>query len=208
MMNGYDRRTNTKKAAIINAARELFTVRGFTDVGIGEIASKARVSQVTIYNYFGDKSALARESLALYLEGSIHEFEKILAMDISFDRKLKGIMDIKHDMVLEIGRLHVSEKAWEDKALQQVFKDIVTTKARAIFARFIELGKEEGMMDESIPSDAILAFLFSSIPIMQDPNYLNTSNEYKMGIMKLFLYGLLGRGNTVVKHPENSRTDE
>ncbi|WP_243182925.1 TetR/AcrR family transcriptional regulator [Anaerosolibacter carboniphilus] len=192
-MNGYEKRTKAKKESIINAARELFTERGITDVGISEIAAKAGVSQVSIYNYFGDKNSLAKEVLISYLDQSIQEYEEILKGDIPFSEKLKIIMDKKHDAVIEVSRSNFSKYAWEDKTLQQVYKEAATIKATSIYTKFIELGKKEGAIDESIPNDAILSFLFSSVSIMQQSDYLKTSLEYKMGILRLFLYGLLGK---------------
>jgi len=55
------------------------------------------------------------------------------------------------------------------------------------------MGKQEGAIDNSIPTDAILAFLLSSISIIEQSDYLQTDYEFKSGILKLFLYGLLGK---------------
>lgn len=192
-MNGYEKRTRAKKESIINAARELFAERGVTDVGISEIAARAGVSQVSIYNYFGDKNALAREVLTTFLDNAIKEYENILENDIPFTEKLNIIMDKKHDAVIEASCSHFSKYAWNDKALQQIINEAATTKAVSIYTRFIQLGKDEGAIDKDIPNDAILAYLFSTVSIMQHPEYLKTSTEYKMGIFRLFLYGLLGK---------------
>lgn len=191
-MNGYERRTEAKKKAIINAAKELFTERGVTDVGVGEIAAKARVSQVSIYNYFGDKHALAKEALVVILDEAIREYEEILDREIPFQEKLKIVMAKKHNAVIEASRSHFSEYAWSDKALQQVYWGAAAIKSSHIYLKFIELGKKEGAIDERIPNDAILKYLYSSISIMQEPDYLKTSDEYKLGIFRLFLHGLLG----------------
>ncbi len=43
-----------------------------------------------------------------------------------------------------------------------------------------------------------IKYLYSSISILQEPEYLKTSDEYKLGIFKLFLYGLLGKENDLV----------
>jgi AcrR family transcriptional regulator len=88
-MNGYERRTEAKKKAIIDAARELFTERGVTDVGVGEIAAKAGVSQVSIYNYFGDKHTLAKEVLIAFLDKAIQEYEEILNREFPFRKNLR-----------------------------------------------------------------------------------------------------------------------
>lgn len=112
--------------------------------------------------------------------------------DIPFTEKLKIIMDKKYDVVNEVSRSHFSKYAWEDKTLQQVYKEVATVKAVSLYTKFIEQGKKEGAIDSSIPDDAILTFIFSSVDIMQHSDYLKTTPEYKIGILKLFLYGLLG----------------
>ena len=190
-LNGYERRTKAKKESIVNAARKLFTTRGITDVSIKEIAAKANVSQVTIYNYFGGKNALAKEVLISYLDMAIKEYEEILDRDIPFTEKLKIIMDKKYDVVNEVSRSHFSKYAWEDKTLQQVYKEVATVKAVSLYTKFIEQGKKEGAIDSSIPDDAILTFIFHLL-ILCSILIIKNYPEYKIGILKLFLYGLLG----------------
>ncbi len=192
-MNGYEKRTKAKKDSILNAAWELFTSRGITNVSISEIASKANVSQVSIYNYFGDKSNLAKEVLASYMDKIITGYDEILEMAIPFSEKLKLIMDKKRHTAIEASKSHFSMHAWEDKTFQQVYKEAANTKAISVYAKFIELGKKEGAIDSSIPDDAILAYIQSSVSVIEQSDYLRTSPQYKMGIIKLFFYGLLGK---------------
>ncbi|GAB6085041.1 TetR/AcrR family transcriptional regulator [Alkaliphilus crotonatoxidans] len=192
-MNGYEKRTKIKKDSIISAAWELFSKRGITDVSISEIASKAKVSQVSIYNYFGDKFTLAREVLVSYLDQAIKGYDEILEREIPFSEKLKLIMDQKYKATVELSQSAFSECAWADKTLQQLYKEAVNSKAISVYIKFIELGKKEGAIDQSIPNDAILAYLLSSVSIIEQSDYLKTSPEYKMGILRLFFYGLLGK---------------
>ena len=192
-LNGYEKRTKLKKDSIINAAWELFSERGITDVGISEIAAKAKVSQVSIYNYFRDKNNLAKEVLASYLDKAIKGYDEILEREIPFSEKLKLIMDSKHKATAELSHSALSEYAWEDKTLQQVYKEAAHSKAILAYTKFIELGKQEGAIDKSIPTDAILAYLLSSVSIIEQSDYLKSSPEYKRGILRLFFYGLLGK---------------
>lgn len=192
-MNGYEKRTQAKKNAIIQSARTLFVERGVTDVGVGEIAAQAKVSQVSIYNYFGDKNTLAKEVLIAILDQIIQEYEEILNKEIPFLEKLQIIMEKKYEAVIEASLSHFSEYAWSDKVLRQVYWEAVAIKSAHIYSEFIELGKKEGAIDEAIPSEAILKYLHMSTAIMQDPEYLKTSEDYKLGIFRLFLYGLLGK---------------
>lgn len=192
-MNGYEKRTNAKKEAIINAAGELFASRGITDVGISEIAAKANVSQVSIYNYFGDKNALAKEVLIKYLDTIIEGYDEILQRGIPFSEKLKIITEKKEEAVNAYGKSLFSKFAWEDKTFQQIYKEALNNKAVSIYTKFIEQGKKEGAIDRDIPDEVILHFLLSSVSFMEQSNYLSTDPKYKMGILRLCLYGIIGK---------------
>ena len=51
-MNGFEKRRLKKKNSILIAALTLFKQYGYRKVTVAEIADKASVSQVSIYNYF------------------------------------------------------------------------------------------------------------------------------------------------------------
>ena len=51
-MDGFERRKEQKKESIRRAALELFQNYGFKKVSVNDIAERAGVSQVTIYNGF------------------------------------------------------------------------------------------------------------------------------------------------------------
>ncbi len=194
-MNGYEKRTKIKKEAIISTARELFIKRGITDVSISEIAARANVSQVSIYNYFGDKTSLAKEVLISYINSLVNEYDEILESDIPFEEKLKLIITKKYDAITNLGKTSFSSDAWQDKALKDIYTESANLKIKAIFTKFIQKGKSEGYINMDIPDDAILSFMTASSYITQQPNYIGTGDDYKLGIIKLFLYGLVGREN-------------
>ena len=47
-----------KRAAILEAAKQMFTQGGFDGVSMDQIAAAAGVSKLTVYSHFGDKEAL------------------------------------------------------------------------------------------------------------------------------------------------------
>jgi len=47
-----------KRAAILEAAKQLFAKEGFAGVSMDKIAAEAGVSKLTVYSHFGDKEAL------------------------------------------------------------------------------------------------------------------------------------------------------
>ena len=196
-MNGYEKRTAAKKAEIIKVARELFTQRGIRNVSISEIAKRAQVSQVSIYNYFEDKNALAKEAFIAYIETEIANFDQILKQDIPFAEKLELVMKGKSSVADQTALSHFNEKALDDKVLHQVFQEAVKEKAMALYYSFIEMGKRDGAIDADIPTEAIMYFIMMSMPIFQQSEYMTKSNEYKMGIVKLFMYGIIGKTDSV-----------
>ncbi|MCU0729336.1 MAG: TetR/AcrR family transcriptional regulator [Sphingopyxis sp.] len=54
-----------KRAAIVAAARDCFFEHGYSATSIEQIARRAGVSKVTVYNRFADKQALFVESVLL-----------------------------------------------------------------------------------------------------------------------------------------------
>lgn len=52
-----------KKAAILDAAKRLFTQRGYDGVSMEAIAAEAAVSKLTVYNHFSDKENLFAEAV-------------------------------------------------------------------------------------------------------------------------------------------------
>jgi len=51
----------TKRAAILEAARQMFTRHDFVNASMDQIAACAGVSKLTVYNHFGDKDTLFGE---------------------------------------------------------------------------------------------------------------------------------------------------
>lgn len=47
-----------KRAAILDAAKRLFSTHGFDGVSMDQIATEAGVSKLTVYSHFGDKESL------------------------------------------------------------------------------------------------------------------------------------------------------
>src|SRR5262245_29027315 len=86
--SGFERRTQQKREAILDAAQKLFFERGIADVPVTEIARHAHVSPVTIFSYFGTKDSLAREVMKRYMDRAMDEAEQLLTLDAPFQDKL------------------------------------------------------------------------------------------------------------------------
>lgn len=64
----HDRVTRSLREALLDAATELFTTRGFRGLRMQDVGAAAGVSRQTVYNEFGDKLRLARAVLLRHTE--------------------------------------------------------------------------------------------------------------------------------------------
>jgi len=91
-MDGFQRRREQKKQNILEAALALFMDYGIQKVSIAEIAKKANVSQVTIYNYFENKHKLIHDVFIYYVDNAFSNFEIVIKSDRPFPEKIKQII--------------------------------------------------------------------------------------------------------------------
>ena len=104
-------------------------------------------------------------------------------------------MQEKNNIISQIALSHFNKQALDDKVLLKLFGDAVKDKAMALYDRFIEMGKKEGAIDRDIPTEAAVSYMMMTFSVLQSPDFLTTPDKYKMGMMKLFLYGLVGSEN-------------
>lgn len=57
-----------KRAAILDAAKRMFTQHGFEGASMDQIATEAGVSKLTVYSHFGDKESLFVAAVRSYCE--------------------------------------------------------------------------------------------------------------------------------------------
>jgi AcrR family transcriptional regulator len=104
-------RGEATRAALVRAARELFSDRGYASVGTGEVVERAGVTRGAMYHHFGDKRELFRavyeqveqevvEETAAKLAGVEDPWEALVAgmrsyLDACTDRTLMqiGLLD-------------------------------------------------------------------------------------------------------------------
>ncbi|GAB3695552.1 TetR/AcrR family transcriptional regulator [Saccharopolyspora tripterygii] len=86
---GRRRRTEMKRAAILDAAEELFVSEGFDVVSVDAIAARAEVSKRTVYDHFGDKRALFQGALERSGEVLLRTIRSAIDDELTADRDLR-----------------------------------------------------------------------------------------------------------------------
>lgn len=157
-MNGFERRKERKKESIRQAALELFMEKGLRKVNIGEIAEKADVSQVTIYNYFGSKEDLARYVLFHYIEDQLAEFEQVCEGSEPYLEKLEWMVFKKAKAYTSMNVEFLDSFVSSDPQIAEMMKDF-EAKTIPLFIDFIEQGKELGYFNKQLSLETLMFYI-------------------------------------------------
>ena len=192
-MNQYQKTTEKKKQAIIQAALQLFKEKGFKETSIKSIAEAAEVSPVSIYNYFGSKDNLVALCVNDLFEEITQQAEDILNSNLAFNTKLDQALDLCQEEMSQQISDYFQDKMVEDSVFSTLLTKAITAKKRDIYRAYIELGKEEGAIAEDLSTELILNVMdaLNSMGNQLD-NSDNLETEVEQ-IHQIFLYGIFGK---------------
>ena len=160
-MNGHDRRRERIKERILTSALELFTSAGAEKVSMDTIATRAKVSKVTIYKYFFSKENLRQEIIKRYIDESLAAIQELLDSDLNFLEKLKITLVAQLKSLKVAGSQALFDLLEEDSQSEGKGQDSLRNRIREIMYRFYEEGMQEGYIDESLSFETL--YLFSEI---------------------------------------------
>lgn len=192
-MNNYEKRTLSKKTAIIEAAQILFGKQGFTAVSIKDIAALADVSQVSIYNYFGSKEALIGECARVIMQDTIALAEEILASEGTFTQKLERAIQLCNaEINLSLSKF-ISKEASKDQQFLILLVNNINSLKKDIYMKYVAAGKEAQVIDNAISDEVIQLFIdaINSLGLTVPEEEIE---EKQAEIIQLFLYGMIGQG--------------
>lgn len=192
-MNQYQKTTEKKKQAIIQAALQLFKEKGFKDTSIKSIAEAAEVSPVSIYNYFGSKDNLVALCVNDLFEEITQQAEDILNSDLDFKTKLDHAFALCQKKMSQQISDYFQDKMVKDPALSSLLTKAITAKKRDIYRAYIELGKKEGLIAEDLSTELVLNVMDALNGMgnqLADSDNLETEVEQMHSI---FLYGIFGQ---------------
>ncbi|MDD4415134.1 MAG: TetR/AcrR family transcriptional regulator [Oscillospiraceae bacterium] len=193
-MDGFERRRERKKENIRQAAFELFSAHGVQKVSIAEIASRAGVSQVTIYNYFVSKDGLLRDVISWLLDKRLKQDTEIVESDMPFPQKIGIFITERTDELSGLNPGFIKSMMSEDPVIRQITEDFTRNRYIPLMLRLIEKGKQEGCINNSISNQTILLYInifregkHSDVfpGILQSPHMLKE-------LVTLFFYGIMG----------------
>ena len=192
-MNQYQKTTEKKKQAIVQAALRLFKDKGFKETSIKSIAEAAEVSPVSIYNYFGSKDNLVALCVNDLFEEITQQAEDILNSNLDFKTKLDHAFALCQEKMSQQISDYFQDKMVKDPALSSLLTKAITAKKRDIYRAYIHLGKEEGLIAKDLSTELVLNVMDALNGMgnqLADSDNLETEVEQ---IHSIFLYGIFGQ---------------
>lgn len=153
-LDGFEKRRDNKKKAIMQIALALFDQFGFDKVSMADIAKKAHVSRASIYNFFESKDNLRRFIIKNILDESVEKVQKLLEEQDSFIDKISKYIQARTQSYGKYNLHFFFDAVESDPELRQYFDDFTATQ-RQLLIRFIEEGKQSGVFSSDISDTAI-----------------------------------------------------
>ena len=90
---------NMKRSLILEEALKMFEEYGYEELKISDLAKEVGVSVGTIYSYFKSKEELYSACILSEMEKAYEAHEKLFALDISSEEKIKRAIKIKFEII-------------------------------------------------------------------------------------------------------------
>jgi len=142
----------------MHVALELFDQYGFDKVTMTEIAEKAHVSKVSIYNFFGSKDNLRRVLIMDMLDESIEKIKALIEEEGNFVDKIEQYIQIRTWYYGSYSLRFFFEAVESDPELRQ-YVDAFNASNKELVMTFIEKGKKSGVFSADASDTAIEIFI-------------------------------------------------
>lgn len=192
-MNQYQKTTEKKKQAVIQAALHQFKEKGFKETSIKSIAEASEVSPVSIYNYFGSKDNLVTLCVNDLFEEITQQAEDILKSNLAFNTKLDQALDLCQEKMSQQISDYFQDKMVEDSVFSTLLTKAITAKKRDIYRAYIHLGKAEGLIAEDLSTELILNVMDALNGMGNQLAHSDNLETEVEQIHQIFLYGILGK---------------
>ena len=202
-MDGFVRRKEQSKEEIRKAAWELFSQHGVDKVSVMDIAHKAGVSQVTIYNNFGSKEALAREFVGFMVDMLESRVQEIVAMDGSYQDKMAAFFQFISAMMAGGRPSSAGGAVFAGNAELQNDPEIkeIRIKAQermiALLLQLIKEGKKQGQVSKQLSEESLRIYFAAFMEIFPNSEFQRQYARRPTLVEELgtlMLYGLKGDG--------------
>ncbi|MFC1949499.1 TetR/AcrR family transcriptional regulator [Chloroflexota bacterium] len=196
-MDGFERRKERKKGSIRQAALELFSKYGFKKVSLNDIAHKANVSHVTIYNHFGSKEELVQDVIKTEISALVERARTIIKGDKPFLEKLELIIFNKAELASQYQGQMMRVVIMDNPEMQQFIQSVWQQEVNQLITDLVDEGKRLGYVNKELSQEAVFYYFeiirrgsLTSIDLLAN---IKVDAKLARDLNYLFLYGLVDK---------------
>lgn len=158
-MDGYEERKKRTADSILAAAIELFSKQGISKTNVEEIALRAGVNPISVYNRFGNKRNLIRAAVMRIAESQWESAQAILEGEGDFLARLNRLMDFKRREAASHDPELFAAAIGADPELAAEFRETFVSKVNPAMEAFLDRGRAEGAIRSDISPEVLRAYL-------------------------------------------------
>jgi AcrR family transcriptional regulator len=193
-MDGFEKRRNDKKKAIMKAAVDLFDRHGFDRVTVSEIAEQAHVSKVSVYNFFESKDKLRRTIIRGILDESLERNRALLEKEEAFMDKIGEYLRLRTWYYGQYSVEFLFDALKTDPEVQAMFEDY-TAAGKRLFMEFAGQGRAAGVFSSDVSDTAIELYIDIFQSYIMNNKKIRDALEHNQKLAEelnmLFLDGLI-----------------
>jgi AcrR family transcriptional regulator len=196
-MGIYERKLREKeqrKNDIIDAARKIFSNKGFRAATVEEIAFEAELSPGTLYLYFKNKEELHTTLSIEILKHLADKIQKVVNQDVSVEEKIASFWDVfidvyEYDSNILINLFHLQSgetlKTLSDEVLKQI--KVHSAMAHGAIIDVVKQGIEQGIFIDEHPvalADVLWASYGGIVLWVDSKRLLNDQKDFVKPTLK------------------------
>jgi AcrR family transcriptional regulator len=153
--NARETKAAARREAILDAALDEFSARGFAAARLDDVAARAGVAKGTIYLYFADKEALFQELVRFQLYPVLGTFEAALASDLPLRKITELAVEIFAREIFgtrrkQVMRLIISEGPRFPALAEFYYREVLGRILKVVRARLVRALERGEIADDTL----------------------------------------------------------
>lgn len=186
---------SAKRLQIIDVATDLFLKFGVKRVTVEEICQSAKVSKMTFYKYFSNKTELAEYIIFSILDNAQKEFDSIWKEIPTFEYKIDQFIKLKMIYAKKFSKeflldfMNLSPKI-HDKVSDYSRKNQIT------FIKLIEQAQSNGIIHNDVSIDFITFMLNHLMDLVETKELFelyDNVEDITLDMINFYFYGIMGK---------------
>jgi AcrR family transcriptional regulator len=189
---------NKKYWQLLNTGKDLFWKFGIRRVTVEEICTEAKVSKMTFYKFFTNKTDLVKHIIDHLYDESLTKYLDIINSEKPYKDKVTEMAMLKFEGTDNISHEFLTDYyALFDNELSGYLKKKFDNILKVMLDGFIEAQKNGDIRDDVKP-EFIIYFINHMMTMAGDSNLkaiYPDARELIMELMNFFFYGIMQRNN-------------